>query len=130
MVPSYQPETSLKIFMRALFNKDIATGEIDLRDVGWNYTTTGPDSTWRVLNDVLPAPEPVCYIMEPSSCPRDVWQAVGNGTAIVKDWVVVGIEESQAQRKIEDDRFRIQEQVVLSSEMVDVQAEEKLRRRI
>jgi carboxypeptidase C (cathepsin A) len=28
-VPSYQPETAYRMFMRALFNKDIATGEAD-----------------------------------------------------------------------------------------------------
>ena len=81
--------------MRALFNRDIATGNVDLKEAGWNYTSEGPDSAWRVLSDVLPAPEPVCYLLEPPSCTFEALEAIRKGTAIVKDWVVVGIQEEQ-----------------------------------
>ena len=95
MVPSYQPEASLAIFQRALFNRDIATGTVDLAAGGWNYSSEGPASTWRVLNDVLPAPEPVCYVLEPASCTEEVWGAVREGRAVVREWVVVGVEEEE-----------------------------------
>ena len=93
MVPSYQPGASLAIFERALFNKDIATGAVDLKAAGWNYSSAGPDSTWRMMNDVLPAPEPVCYVLEPSSCTAEALEAVKEGKAIIENWIVVGIEE-------------------------------------
>ena len=87
IVPSYQPETAYKIFMRAMFNRDIATGTIDLSD---NLTTTGPSSTWHIRNDVLPAPKPICYILMPNSCTDDQLATLKNNTAIIKNYVVVG----------------------------------------
>ena len=58
MVPSYQPEASYEIFMRALLGNDIATGTVDLQEVaarGEQYATEGPGDTWWMKNDVLPA---------------------------------------------------------------------------
>lgn len=86
MVPSYQPETSYQIFMRAMFNKDIATGTVNLSD---EYTTTGPSSTWHIKNEVLPAPKPECYILEPGTCPTETYEKVKNNTALIENWIVV-----------------------------------------
>ena len=80
--------------MRALFNKDIATGRINLTD---DYGTTGPSSTWHILSDVLPPPEPECFIPNQMSCSEEQWEAVKDGRAIVKDWIVVGIEEKKGE---------------------------------
>ena len=76
--------------MRTLLNKDIATGSVNLTD---DYSTTGPSSTWHILSDVLPPPEPECYIRNQLTCSKEQWEAVRNGTAIVKDWIVVGMEK-------------------------------------
>lgn len=59
-VPSYQPETAYQVFMRTILNKDIATGLVAISNT---YNTTGPSSTWHIKNEVLPVPEPVCYIL-------------------------------------------------------------------
>ena len=68
MVPSYQPETAYQIFMRAMFNKDVATGAKDISD---DYSTEGPASTWHIKNEVMPAPEPECYILYPDTCTEE-----------------------------------------------------------
>lgn len=98
MVPSYQPEASLRIFERALFNRDIATGEVDLTATGgWKegkevFATEGPGDTWWRRNEVMPGPEHVCYLWSLGQCNREEIWALRNGTAVVKDYFVVGIE--------------------------------------
>ena len=93
MVPSYQPETAYRIFMRAMFNRDIATGTLPLSDT---LGTVGPSDIRHIKNEVLPAPEPVYYILDPGfRCEQEQWERVWNGTAVVKDWVVVGETESK-----------------------------------
>ena len=86
-VPAYQPETAYKIFMRALFNKDIASGTVQVLD---DYASPGPSGTWHIKNEVFPAPPPICYILDPGSCPPEQYELVKNNTAIIKDFVVVG----------------------------------------
>ena len=93
MIPSYQPETAYKIFMRAMFNRDIATGRIDLTD---SYSTKGPSSTWHIKNDVLPSPESECYILEPSGCSEEEYAMVMNNTAIIENFILVGSTTGQA----------------------------------
>ena len=92
LVPSYQPETAYRIFMRALLNKDIASGSVQVLD---DYATAGPSSTWHIKNEVLPAPPPLCYILDPGSCPDEQYELVKNNTAIVKDFIVVGTVVSE-----------------------------------
>lgn len=93
MVPAYQPETAYKIFMRAMFDKDIATGLIPMFD---EYFTVGPKSTRHITNEVPPYPKPVCYTLALlETCEFEEYWAVVNGTAIVKDYLVVGIEEDR-----------------------------------
>ncbi|KAK7731759.1 hypothetical protein SLS53_008703 [Cytospora paraplurivora] len=98
MVPSYQPEAALRIFERSLFNRDIATGTVDLRATGgWAegvdiFRTDGPSNTWWKRNEVLPAPPVRCYSLLTSTCSDEQKEALRNGTAIVKDYILVGIE--------------------------------------
>lgn len=101
MVPAYQPEISYQIFMRAMFNKDIATGLLPLLD---HLSTIGPSNTWHIKNEVLKAPDPVCYILSPgSTCEKETFGMVKNGTAIVKDYIVVGREDLSGTRKKQDE---------------------------
>lgn len=96
MVPSYQPEAAYKIFMRSLLGKDIATGGIDLQAVaagGQQYSTEGPKDTWWMKNDVLPSPPHECYLWDMGRCSEEEMKSVFDGTAIVKDWIVVGKED-------------------------------------
>ncbi|KAJ5099821.1 hypothetical protein N7532_006822 [Penicillium argentinense] len=89
-VPAYQPETAYEIFHRALFNRDLATGKVNTARND-SYSTSGPASTWHIKNEVPDSPEPLCYILAlESTCTDDQIESVINGTAIIKDYVVVG----------------------------------------
>ncbi|KAE8354292.1 Alpha/Beta hydrolase protein [Aspergillus coremiiformis] len=88
-VPAYQPETAYEIFHRALFNKDIATGKVSTAKNS-TYSTHGPSSTWNVTNTVPDSPAPTCYILElQSSCTKDQIASVVDGTAVIKNYIVV-----------------------------------------
>ena len=100
MVPSYQPETAYQIFMRALLNKDIATGERTISD---NYSTVGPSSTWQFKNEVLSVPKSECYILNPDTCPEKEYEMVKNNTAIIKDYIVTSRPASRKQHHSGDD---------------------------
>jgi hypothetical protein len=91
---------SYEIFMRALMNKDIATGIVPVMD---NYSTFGPSSTWNVKNRIPPQPQPTCYILSTSTCTEEVYATVKNGTAVVKDYIVVGKEEKEELEKTMQD---------------------------
>lgn len=85
--------------MRALTHKDIATGEIDLNEYASShdeqYSTTGPSDTWWMKNDVLPQPPHECYILDVSSrCTEEEAEWIKDGSAIVKDWILVGRHET------------------------------------
>lgn len=107
MVPSYQPEAAYKIFMRALLGRDIATGEVDLQAVaaaGAQYSTEGPSETWWKLNDVLASPPHECYIWDLGRCTEVEVEAVMDGSAVVKDWIVVGVDSQIAGPGEEDEQ--------------------------
>ncbi|RSL74098.1 hypothetical protein CEP53_000532 [Fusarium sp. AF-6] len=87
-VPAYQPETMSEIFERAMFGRDIATGKIDLAQ-NRNYSTTGPKSVVDVKNKVTEELENMCFVRLPESCTDEQLAALANGTAAVKDWIVV-----------------------------------------
>lgn len=95
MIPSYQPEAAYRIFMRSITGKDIATGEVDLYEYASThkeqYSTSGPSDTWHMKNDVLPQPPRQCYILDiPSRCTAEEAGWIMDGTAIVKDWILIG----------------------------------------
>jgi carboxypeptidase C (cathepsin A) len=89
-VPAYQPVASLAIFERATFGKDISTG---FREVTDDLVTYGPKSSWHIKNIPPKKPEPECYVLYPETCTDDMWALVMNGTAVIKDWIVVGKRE-------------------------------------
>ena len=87
--------------MRAMFNKDIATGTIPLSD---NYSTRGPSSTWG-KSEVLPSPEPECYILNPRTCTEETYALVKNNTALIRDYIVVGRLDVKSGNDGEDGIF-------------------------
>lgn len=98
MVPSYQPEAAFEIFMRAITARDIATGTIDLEEVAANgeqYSTEGPPDAWWMKSEVLPSPAGECYIWDMGRCSDDEKKWIIDGTAIVKDWIVIGRREAE-----------------------------------
>ncbi|KAL9619884.1 MAG: hypothetical protein Q9160_005531 [Pyrenula sp. 1 TL-2023] len=89
-VPSYQPETAYRIFMRALFNHDIATGTVDTASNG-DYGTQGPSDVFRIKNEDPPEPEHFCYILDAgATCTEEEIESIADGTAVVRDWILVG----------------------------------------
>ncbi|KAF4468384.1 Carboxypeptidase S1 like A [Fusarium albosuccineum] len=88
-ISAYQPETMYRIFERAMFGRDIATGKVNLAQ-DKDYTTTGPKNVDGVKNRVEEAPDNKCFVrLAPASCTDEQLQALADGTAVVKDWVVV-----------------------------------------
>lgn len=110
MVPSYQPEAAYKIFMRALTQRDIATGEIDLKEYAVShqeqYSTSGPSDTWWMKNDVLPQPPHECYSLDTSSrCTAEEISWIQDGSAILKDWILIGRRNESSNAKLELENF-------------------------
>jgi hypothetical protein len=92
-IPAYQPETAYKIFMRALFNHDIATGTETLTD---DYSTKGLANSWSV-KDVPPESEQsFCYTYALSStCTDEQIEAVEAGTAVIQNYILIDNYTSQ-----------------------------------
>lgn len=86
-VPAYQPETAYKMFYRALFNKDIATGEVDLVE-NPEYATNGTADTWAIKNEDPPDLLHFCYIYDTSTCTDEQIESVLNGTAIIINGII------------------------------------------
>ncbi|KAF4982849.1 hypothetical protein FZEAL_1599 [Fusarium zealandicum] len=86
---AYQPETLSKMFERAMFRRDIATGDIDLAE-NRTYSTAGPKSVADVKNKVPEAPENMCFVrLALQTCTDEQLEALAAGTAVVDDWIVV-----------------------------------------
>jgi hypothetical protein len=80
-----------QIYTRTMFGLDVATGKEKYEAKGdCLYKTTGP-LTVRDVDEVLPPiPEILCYIFNAEgSCTPNQMYALGNETAIIKDYYVV-----------------------------------------
>ncbi|KAI9781133.1 MAG: hypothetical protein M1835_004356 [Candelina submexicana] len=89
-VPAYQPETAYKIFMRAMFGLDIATGNTPTTANPSNYSSTGPKSSFQIKNEVPESPPSQCYILSlQNTCTEDQVNAVVNGTALIHDYILI-----------------------------------------
>ncbi|KAK7180819.1 carboxypeptidase S1 [Paraphaeosphaeria sporulosa] len=86
--PAYQPETNYRIFTRALFNFDIATGNISTTE-NPDYATEGPNNVYNITNEPVQLPGSQCYVLDKDQCTADQWATVEEGTALVKNWIVV-----------------------------------------
>jgi hypothetical protein len=85
-VAAYQPETVYRILERAIFGKDVATGKVD---VGSNYSSTGPVSSWGHTEELPDSPPSVCYLYGiQGTCTLEEVEALVNGTAVVEDYIV------------------------------------------
>ena len=88
-VPAYQPETAYRIFMRALFNNDIATGQMDTL-ANRSYSTEGPESSWQFKNEAPPQFKQYCYVLDPTAlCTKDQIRAMEDGSAEIVNYIVV-----------------------------------------
>jgi hypothetical protein len=80
--------------MRSLDNKDMSTGKFPLFDT---YKTPGPSNTWHIKNIPPPKPDPVCYILSPETCTNEQFETVMNGSAIIKNFIVIGVNKSATE---------------------------------
>ncbi len=87
-VAYYQPETVYRVFNRAILGRDVATGQVV---AGSNYSSEGPASSFYAVKETLPdSPPSVCWLyVSESRCTEDQKKALKNGTAVIKDFVVV-----------------------------------------
>lgn len=61
----YQPETTCRIFNRAVSNRDVATGTESLNRRRLNrYSTKGPLDAYVWKDELPPSPEPECYVYD------------------------------------------------------------------
>jgi hypothetical protein len=96
-VPSFQPLASYAVFMRAMFDKDVATGTVPVTD---DLQTVGLSDIRGVKNkDVPERRKGKCYVLKRKTCTEEEWEGVVNGTAVVRDWVVVGFESQSGSVK-------------------------------
>jgi hypothetical protein len=88
-VPAYQPETAYRIFTRALFNKDVATGKINTA-TNSSYSTQGPSDTLSFRSEDPSQPKGLCYILDPSStCTSEQQDAILAGDALIHNWILI-----------------------------------------
>ena len=74
--------------MRALFNKDIATG-LEHTGEGSNYSSEGPSDTWEFKNEQFEQPLQFCYTLDTgSTCTEEQIGALLNGSATVCRYIV------------------------------------------
>jgi hypothetical protein len=75
-----------------MFHTDIATGEVNiLGKEKSEYKSKGPESSFQIKNTLPEIEEGICYTYMPlSKCTAEQLASLANGTAVVKDWVVVG----------------------------------------
>ncbi|KAF2261091.1 alpha/beta-hydrolase [Lojkania enalia] len=92
-VPAYQPETAFKIFHRALFNFDIATGNISTLE-NPDYFTEGPETVYNITSEPVTLPGAQCYVLDRDQCTDEQWETVLNGTALIRNWIVVDANTS------------------------------------
>ncbi|KAF2747109.1 alpha/beta-hydrolase [Sporormia fimetaria CBS 119925] len=92
-VPAYQPETAYELFQRLTFDRDLATGKIST--LGDDYAgTEGAADTFNITQVAEPAPAPTCYVLDRGQCTDEQWESVENGTALVRNWIVVDANTS------------------------------------
>lgn len=88
-VPSWQPETALAIFERALGNRDIATGTKDvMTPEGKQYSSVGPSDTWGSRSAVPEQELWFCYTLVPGTCTEEQLEGVQNGSTRISRYVV------------------------------------------
>lgn len=84
---AYQPETVFRLFNRAIFGKDLATGDKSACD---DYSTVGPASSFHIKNELPELPDWECNLFTAStSCTAEQYLALSKGTAEIEDYIAV-----------------------------------------
>lgn len=115
-IPSWQPETALAIFERALGNRDIATGRKDTSSSSKEYSSVGPKDTWDFKSAVPEQELWFCYTLVPGTCTEEQLAAVQNGSVRISRYVV----EDANSTKLFPDLFGQEGEARLGQAMVDL----------
>lgn len=93
-VPAYQPETAYRIFQRAIFGNDIATGTLSASNNA-SYSTVGSSTTFEVKNRDLGSPSPQCYVLAlATTCTDEQMRNVIAGIGLVHDYILIDANQS------------------------------------
>ena len=99
----YQPETVYELFMRAMFNNDLATGKEDLNK-NKEYATEGPTDSWGWTNTLPDPPENECSLWAvPGTCNADQAMALALGNATISEFQIVSSPGGQPVLPPQDD---------------------------
>lgn len=99
----YQPETVYQLFMRAMFNNDLATGKEDLTK-NKAYMTEGPTNSWNWTNTLPDPPENECNLWAvPLTCNADQAMALALGNATISEFQIVSSPGGQPVLPPQDD---------------------------
>jgi hypothetical protein len=101
-VPAYAAEAAYKVFMRVLFNQDVATGEIDTL-TNPDYATEGPDNTWQFRTLGPQQPAQFCYVLDPSTCTDEQIEVLENGTGMIKNYILIDANSTKLFPELLDD---------------------------
>jgi len=112
--PAYSPETSFRIFERTVRGVDIATGELPANQ---NYSSVGPAKSTTKTPNEGPGDPPICYLPTFNGCTDDQIAALGNGTALVKDYLVIDPPSPTTPDAVPFRRDFRGDQAVLSAEL-------------
>ncbi|KAL8676219.1 MAG: hypothetical protein Q9224_007308 [Gallowayella concinna] len=92
-IPSYQPETALRIFNRAIFGQDISTGTINTNnaDDDGNYSSEGPsDSLGTRQEPPIDEYPHECYVLAlASTCSEDEIELLQSGGGVVRNYILI-----------------------------------------
>ncbi|KAK4220858.1 Alpha/Beta hydrolase protein [Podospora fimiseda] len=91
-VPWYQPETAYGIFQRVMSNTDVSTGaRSTVGKKGKCYVAPGLASVADVKNKLPAQEKSECYLWDVlQTCTEEQTEMLGNGTAVMRDFVLVG----------------------------------------
>ena len=90
-VGAFQPETVSEIFERVMFDKDVATGKIEVGENGnETYSSTGLQSSFGIKNVLPDSLRNECYVWDAvTTCTDEEREALKDGRAVVENFILV-----------------------------------------
>lgn len=88
-VAASQPETAFRIFQRAIFGLDIATGKINVEKTSSNYSSKGTPTASRAKQDIPAQPAPTCYVLDPITCDNKAWAEVFYSSGVIRQHILI-----------------------------------------
>ncbi|KAI4246176.1 MAG: hypothetical protein L6R40_002129 [Gallowayella cf. fulva] len=89
-IPSYQPETSYRLFNRAIFGQDLSTGTVNT-NANSSYSSVGPSDSLGTRQEPPINEYPhECYVLALSStCTEEEFELLYSGGGVVRDYILI-----------------------------------------